>query len=40
MDLWGTLFHNNHTNFLVSGTCDNEQITKGWLLCHISVNGL
>ena len=26
--------------FLFSSTSDPEQITKGWLLCHISVNGL
>ena len=33
------LFHNNHW-FLFSGICNTEQITKGWLLCHISVNRL
>lgn len=32
MDLWGILFYNNHN--------DSEEISKTWLLYHISVNKL
>ena len=38
MKLWGTLFHNNHIDSYLK-VLVIEQITKGWLSRHFSVNG-